>query len=92
MNPRTEPFGLNHQDRYITAHTAPEPPRQPRVLLAVIVGICISTAAIYALRASVPTHQAMPTASPEIEAAYQRGLKAGMQRPPTYNPIDWTCR
>lgn len=34
--------------------------------------------------------KALPTASPEIEAAYQRGYAQGMAEPRKINPIDWS--
>jgi len=36
--------------------------------------------------------KAMPTASPEIEAAYQRGYNAAMQEPRKVNLTDWSCK
>jgi len=35
--------------------------------------------------------KALPTATPEIEAAYQRGYAQAMAEPRRINPIDWTC-
>jgi hypothetical protein len=35
----------------------------------------------------------LPDASAAINAAYTRGLQAGLAaRPRTYNPIDWQCK
>ena len=34
----------------------------------------------------------LPGASPEIEAAYQRGYAAAMQEPRKVNLTDWSCK
>ncbi len=90
MNPRNQPFGLTHQDSYIAENTTA---RKPRILLAVFLGVWISAVGVGVLRyVVVEPIKAMPTATADIEAAYQRGLKAGLERPRTYNPISWQCK
>ena len=91
MNPRTQPTGLQAQNEYIAKNSSA---RQPRTLRAVLLGVLIGFGAAIALRAAVghpAPPAALPGATPDVEAAFQRGLARANEPVTTYSPIEWRC-